>query len=278
MKDLQGRVAIVTGASRGIGVDIARALIDRGVRVALAARSADELESVRAAFGRSSEEVIAVTCDVTSGEDRRNLLAVTESTLGPLDILVHNAGIEATGHFDRIEPGSMTHLIEVNLVAPMLFTREVLPGMLERGRGHVVQVASAAGKGGAPFLAPYSASKHGLVGLSASLRAEYHGRPVGFSVVCPGFVTDTGMYWRWQKNGVSAPKTAGSTTPQKVAEAVIKSIVKDRAEILVNTPSLKPTFILGAIAPGLSAGMLSRLGYTKALEMAADLNLSEPDR
>ncbi len=278
MKDLQGRVAIVTGASRGIGVDMARALVERGVRVALAARSSDELESVRASFGRPSDHVIAVTCDVTSADDRRNLVAETEDRLGPLDILVNNAGIEATGHFDRIDPAAMEHLVEVNLIAPMLFTREVLPGMLERGAGHIVQIASAAGKAGAPFLAPYSASKHGLVGLNAALRAEYHGRPVGFSVVCPGFVTQTGMYWRWQKSGINAPKIAGSTTPTKVAAAVVKCIVEDRAEILVNTPPLKPTLLLSTLAPGMAAGMLTRLGYTQTLKKGADLSLADPDQ
>ena len=271
MKDLRGRTAIVTGASRGIGVYIAKALAERGVNLSLAARSIDELEVVRNQMEALGVRALATECDVTDGSARHRLVERTESELGPVDILVNNAGIETIGHFEQADDAATRELIEVNLTAPLLFTREVLPGMLDRGRGHVVQIASAAGKSGAPYLAAYSASKHGLVGLSHALRCEFQGQPVGFSVVCPAFVTEAGMYRRWQDKGINAPRMAGSSTPTRVAKAVVDCIVNDKAEAIINTPPLKPMIVLGVIAPGVVPRLVKAFGYTKTLRAGADL-------
>jgi short-subunit dehydrogenase len=144
--------------------------------------------------------------------------------------------------------------------------------MLERGRGHVVQIASGAGKVGVPFGVAYSTSKHGLVGLSNSLRSEYFGRPVGFSVVCPGFVTDTGMYARWEGDGFKAPKIAGRSTPEKVAKVVVRCIQKDTAEVIVNTPPIRPLVVLANIAPGVTPTLMRLFGYTGVFRKVAENN------
>jgi short-subunit dehydrogenase len=270
MDNLRGGTAIVTGASRGIGVYIARALAREGVHLALAARSVDELELVRAEMEGLGVRAIAVECDVARAADRAELIRRTESELGAIDILVNNAGIERVARFDQALESDIVDTLTTNLEAPMLLTRAIVPGMLARHRGHVVNVASGAGKVGVPYESSYCASKHGLVGFTNALRAEYRGRPVGFSVVCPGFVTDAGMYDRWDKKGIRAPKIAGTCKPGKVADVTVLCIKRNKAEVMVNTPPVRPLIVLANIAPSIVPGMLHWLGYSKVFERVID--------
>ncbi len=272
MKQLRGRVAIVTGASRGLGVSIAEALAARGVDLSVAARSSEELAVVRDRLERAGVRAIAVECDVANERDRRLLVERTVDELGPVDILINNAGIEETGRFHTSDPSMLERTISVNLLAAMQLTREVLPSMLDRRSGHVVNIASAAGRLGPPFMVPYAASKFGLVGLTQSLACEYRTSGVGFSVVCPAFVTDVGMYARWVDEGVRAPRIVGSCTPEAVVKAVIRAIERNRLETIVNTPPLRPTIVLGTIAPGIVPLVLEKLGYRRMLERAADMH------
>ena len=271
MKDLRGTTAVVTGASRGIGVYIARALAKEGVNLSLAARSEDDLENVRNQMAALGVKVIATRCDVTDAEDRARLLERTEAELGPIDLLINNAGIETVAHFETADEDHLVRTIEVNLVSAMLLTRAVVPGMLERKRGHVVNIASGAGKVGVPYAVAYSASKHGLVGFTNSLRSEYDKNAVGFSVVCPALVSETGMYARWEEQGAKAPKIAGRASPDKVAAVVISCIRKNRAEVLVNTPPVRPLVVLANIAPGLTPRFMKLLGYTRTFERGTEL-------
>jgi short-subunit dehydrogenase len=270
MDDLRGATAIVTGASRGIGVYIARALAAEGVNLALAARSLEELDQVRSKMEAIGVRAIAIQCDVADAEDRAELIRRTEAELGPIDILVNNAGIERVARFDQALESDIVDTLTINLEAPMLLTRAVVPGMLARNRGHVVNIASGAGKVGVPYGSSYCASKHGLVGFTNALRAEYRSRQVGFSVVCPGFVTDAGMYDRWDKNGIRAPKIAGTSKPEKVAQVVVQCIKRNRAEVTVNTPPVRPLIVLANIAPSIVPWMLYRLGYSKVFERVMD--------
>lgn len=269
MEQLRGTTAIVTGASRGIGVYIARALAKEGVNLALAARSVDDLEHVRTEMLGFGVKAVAIECDVAKPDHRARLVKEAEEQLGPIDILVNNAGIERVARFDTTPEDWFTEILEINLHAPIQLTRAVVPGMLARGRGHVVNISSGAGKVGVAYGSSYSASKHGLVGFTHALRCEYQGKPVGFSVVCPAFVTDAGMYDRWEKGGIKAPKIAGSCKPEKVASVVINCIKKDKAEVLVNTPPIRPLVVLANIAPGFLPTMMTRLGYTKVFERVA---------
>ena len=266
MENLAGANAIVTGASRGIGVYIARALAKEGVNLALAARSIEELEGVRAEMEGLGVRAIAIRCDVARAPDRAELIRRTEAELGAIDILVNNAGIERVARFEEVPESDIVDTLTTNLEAPMLLTRAIVPGMLARNRGHVVNIASGAGKVGVPYESSYCASKHGLVGFTHALRAEYLGRPVGFSVVCPGFVTDAGMYDRWDKRGIRAPRIAGSSKPEKVAEVTVRCIKRNKAEAAVNTPPIRPLIVLANIAPSIVPGMLKRLGYSKVFE------------
>jgi short-subunit dehydrogenase len=271
MKDLRGATAVITGASRGIGVYIAKALVEAGVNVSLAARSEADLEAVRTEMAALGVKTLATKCDVTDADDRARLLERTAAEIGPVDILVNNAGVETVGHFDTSDEGGLVRTLDVNLISAMLLTRAVLPGMLERKRGHVVNIASGAGKVGVPFAVAYAASKHGLVGMTNSLRCEYHKNPVGFSVVCPALVSDTGMYARWEEQGAKAPKIAGRSSPEKVASVVISCIRKNRAEVLVNTPPVRPLVVLANIAPGLTPRLMKIFGYTRTFERATEI-------
>lgn len=271
MKELRGTTAIVTGASRGIGVYIARALATEGANLSLAARSEGELETVRSEIAALGVKAIATRCDVTKADDRARLIERTETELGPVDLLINNAGIETAAHFDRAQPDELVQTLDVNLVAALLLTRAVLPGMLQRQRGHVVNIASGAGKVGVPFAVAYATSKHGLVGLTNSLRCEYLGGPVGFSVVCPGFVNDTGMYARWEELGAKAPKIVGRSSPDRVARVVVSCIQKNRGEVLVNRPPLRPLVVLFNVAPRVMPRLMKVFGYTRTFRRVTEV-------
>ena len=274
MQDLRGTTAIVTGASRGIGVYIAKALAEEGVNLSLTARSGTELEQVRVQIESLGVAAIATVGDVTNAEDRARLLERTEAELGPLDILVNNAGIDIVRRFHEAPESDFLDTLRINLEAPMLLTRAVVPGMLERGRGHVVNISSGAGKVGVPGEAAYCASKHGLVGFTNALRAEYERTNVNFSVVCPGLVSDVGMAHRWEEAGVKAPRIAGSSTPEKVAAVTVSCIKRNRSEVLVNTPPVRPLIVLANIAPGITPFLLRKLGYSGTFERIMDQGLS----
>ncbi len=275
MKDIRGTTAIVTGASRGIGVYIARALAEEGVNLSLAARSEGELEVVRAEMEALGVTAIATVCDVVKPEDRARLIERTESELGQIDILINNAGIERVRRFEEASDADFTDTLAINLEAPILLTRAVVPGMLARKRGHVVNIASGAGKVGVPYGTSYCASKHGLVGFTNALRAEYHSSPVGFSVVCPGFVTDAGMYNRWEQQSIRAPRIAGTSKPEKVASVTVSCIKKDRAEVIVNTPPVRPFVVLANIAPGIVPRVMKLFGYSGVFERVMEAEKSQ---
>ncbi len=215
MNQLRGRRAIVTGASRGIGVYIAKALAERGVDLALAARSAEALEQTRRQCEAFGVKAIAVACDVSSPDDQRRLVAAAERDLGAVDILVNNAGIEYTESLSNLSREQIDALLLTNLNAPIWLTKLVLPSMQKAGRGAIVNVASLAGKSPTPFATIYAASKAGLIGFSRSLQSELAGSGVTVGVVCPGFVSDAGMWAEHEAGGVvKAPSMARPVSPQ----------------------------------------------------------------
>ena len=182
MKELRNGTAIITGASRGIGVYVARALANEGMNLVLAARSTGDLDQVAAEMSKLGVRAIPIQCDVSNADSRRALVDAATAEFGDIDLLVNNAGIETIGHFEEQDEADFEYMVQVNLLGATALTRLVVPAMLERGRGHVVNVSSLAGKAGTPFEASYSTTKHALIGFTRSLRGEYHGSGVGFSV------------------------------------------------------------------------------------------------
>ena len=196
MKELRGRNALVTGAGGGLGAYIARALADQGVNLALTDLPEASVDGLSAELRTRGVQVEHAPADLADRDERRRLAAWAEDALGPIDVLVNNAGVEFGGPFLDNQGDALELTVGVNLLAVMDLTRLLLPGMLERGRGHVVSMASLAGKLPPPQLASYAATKHGVVGFMASLRAEFADEPVGFSAICPGFVGRVGMFGR----------------------------------------------------------------------------------
>jgi short-subunit dehydrogenase len=269
MNNLQGRVALVTGASGGLGTHIAHRLAREGMNVAVSGRREDALAKVAAELSALGSKAVAVPADLSDLTRVDPLIEGVETALGPVDVLVNNAGVESIGAFTTYTREELTSMVDVNLTAPLLLTHRLTPGMLERGRGHVVFIASVAGKVGPAFNEPYAATKAGLVGLTQSLRAEYLEAPVGFSVVCPGFIAGDGMYARMVQEGHRSNRMMGETTTEKVAEAVVRAIRDDRAEIVESGAPIRPMLALAQLAPGLAERVAPRFGVTDLFRRVA---------
>ena len=270
MKELRGKRAIVTGASRGLGVYIARALAERGVDLALSARSADALEETRRQCEAFGVRAVAIPCDVSSLDDQRQLVAATEREFGAIDILINNAGIEYTESVANLSIEQIDAQLRTNLNAPIWLTKLVLPSMLKARRGAIVNVASLAGKSPVPYNALYATSKAGLINFTNSLQLELEGSGVTVGVVCPSFVSDAGMWAGHEAAGVvKAPAMVRAVTPQKVADAVIRCV--DRGgEILVASGPIRPLFALGQMTPGMAQTIVKRLGLREMYRKEAD--------
>jgi short-subunit dehydrogenase len=261
VRDLAGRVALVTGASRNIGALTARALADEGMRLVLAARGGSEIEVVAADLRQRGCQALVVPTDVADPAALEALVARARAEMGGVDVLVNGAGTVAVAAYHTLDSGQIEEALRVNLAAPMLLTRLLLPEMLARGSGHVVSISSLAGKLGLPYVETYCATKAGLIGFTAALRAAYRSAGVGASVVLPGFVRGAGMYHRMQtETGVRTPALFGSSPPEKVAAAVVRAIKLDLPEVVVNPMPVRPMLALQELFPRLVQAVLPRIG------------------
>lgn len=269
MRELRGATGLITGASGGIGRAIARGLAHAGVNLAVSGRRVDALAELVDELQGLGVRAVALPADLVELEQCQALVQQAEEAVGPLDLLVNNAGVEHASAFSVQPASELTESVNLNLTAPMLLTRAVVPGMLERGRGHVVFISSVAGKIGPPYQAAYGASKAGLVGLTQALRTEYVDAPVGFSVICPGFVAGEGMYQRMVEAGFRSNRLMGATTLEKVTAEVLRAIRHDVPEIMVNNPPIRPLLVLAQAAPRLSERMAPRIGLTDLFRRVA---------
>jgi 3-oxoacyl-[acyl-carrier protein] reductase len=224
MTSLEGKVALITGASRGIGAAVARALAAEGVRLALASRSGDDL---------GLDGAVARPCDVRRPDDLEALAAEAVERFGGIDILVANAGVGAYGPFLDLPADQLEEMIDVNVKGTLYAVRAALPHLLESDAADFVTLASEAGRRGLPLEAVYCASKFAQVGFTRALDHELREQGVRCSNVCPGGVaTDFAM---GRGRTPDMPALAGMMTPEDVAEVVLFVITRPRNHRILET-------------------------------------------
>ena len=269
------RTAIVTGASHGIGPYIVRALAKEGMNLVLAARSADELEQVATAadIRATGVHVLAVPTDVTKREALSALVSAAERTFGSVDVLVNNAGGDLQREFHNYTADDVECLIRLNLTGPVELTRLLLPGMLQRGQGHIVNISSMGGSVGFPYTEVYSAAKDGLIAFTRVLRADYRQAGVSSSVLILGPIKDAGTGARTMQEvnlPMSAAGKASMSSPEAVAQAVLKSLRRDKAEIVVMPGPGRFLRALMTLFPGMGLAMNQMTGSTRTMKQVAD--------
>jgi NAD(P)-dependent dehydrogenase (short-subunit alcohol dehydrogenase family) len=241
---VSGRVAVVTGGARGIGRAIAARLVAAGARVAIA-----DLDEVAAVTTAEELGARGYGVDVRDGAGVAALARAVGADLGPIDVWVNNAGVMVLGAFLDADPASDRLQLDVNVLGAVNGMRAALPSMVARRTGHIVNVASTAGRVGVAHAAMYCASKHAVVGLTEAVRAEHLGSGVGFTMVLPGLV-DTDLL-----DGVPRLSWPPTATPDDVAVAVVRAISRGEVEVYVPRgarlakilPALLPRFVNEAI-------------------------------
>jgi uncharacterized protein len=239
---IEGNV-LVTGATGGIGRAIAQAFAARGARLVLSGRRAEVLDPLAEELGGR-----AVIADLADRSEVERLAA----DAGPVDVLVANAALPAAGELTELTQSQIDQLLEVNLRAPIALARSLVPGMIERGHGHVVFISSLNGRVASPQSSIYSAAKFGLRGFALGLRQDLRRKGVGVSVVMPGFIRDAGMF---ADAGVNLPPGVGTRSPEQVGAAVLRAVERNRAEVDVAPLCLKFGAVLAGVAPELAAAV-----------------------
>jgi short-subunit dehydrogenase len=260
MGELRGANVFLTGASKGIGAFIARALAFRGANLAITDLDADALERKAANLAGTGTTVVALPADLRDPESIDELVPQVEAALGPVDILVNNAAVARLAPFSEFEDAELRAMVEVNLVAPMILTRRLLPGMIERGRGHVVTVSSLEGRKGIPFDAAYSGTKAALVSWMEGIHVELEGTGVRTSIILPGYVSEAGIF---MDRGAVAPRLMGASPAADVAGAVVRAIEQERQEVIVTPRPVRPLLALSALSPVLGDRILQILGVVR---------------
>jgi short-subunit dehydrogenase len=217
--DLRNTVVAITGGARGIGLATATVLAQRGARVAIGDLDAD---AARAAARQLGNDALGLALDVTQHSSFVSFLDDVERELGPLDVLINNAGIQHVGLFADEAAAATAAQIAVNLGGVLTGTKLALARMRRRGRGHIVNVASVAGKVASPGGSTYAATKHGVVGLSESLRVELRGSGIAVTIVLPAIIATE------MADGLALARGVRPVPPQAVGEAIARAVAQGR--------------------------------------------------
>lgn len=234
---ISGTTALVTGASGGVGSAVSRRLAREGARLILTGRREQELSALARECG--AEVVVA---DLATAEG----VAAVADVCGDVDIAVHNAGIPAAGKLADFDDEHLDRALAVNLRAPIALSRALVKGMAARGKGHLVLVSSVSGKIGMADMSIYSATKFGLRGFGLALRAELASAGIGVSTLNLGPVSDAGIF---ADSGLKAPRLFGTSPPEAVADALVRAVEKDVAEIDVAPLPVRASSLVGLVAP-----------------------------
>ena len=242
--ELNGAVAVVTGASAGFGELTARLLAKGGASVVLAARRLERLEALAGEIEGRGGRALAVRCDVTEVADLQGLRDRVDETFGRCDVLINNAGIPGGGRFEEVSLEQIERVIRVNLLGVMLCTKVFLPMMLERPRGHIVNVGSVAGRYATPGASVYTASKHGVVAFSEALYYELAPRGILVTSVNPGFAATEGFPQGRLPSAIVMPA-------ERVARAIVDVVRKGKAPEVTVPRALGPWQAFRILTPPL---------------------------
>jgi short-subunit dehydrogenase len=263
--ELAGKTALLTGDTGGLGRAIAQALADRGVAVVASSRKAEQLADLVESLPGDRHR--ALVSDLAGEGAALELLAEA----GPIDVLVANAGLPASGPLDGFSQEEVGRALRVNLESPVRMARELFPTLVERGEGHLVFVSSISGQASTPNASLYAATKFGLRGFALCLREDLRRTGVGVSVISPGAIRDAGMF---ADSGAKPPPALGTATPSQVAAAVVRAIERDRGEITVAPLRQRALGKIGMVAPEISGRVAGR----KAAEVAAEIARGQTDK
>jgi NAD(P)-dependent dehydrogenase (short-subunit alcohol dehydrogenase family) len=256
---LRDRVALITGASSGIGAATARALAAEGMAVVLAARRLDRLRGVAADIHRDGGRAHPVEADVTSDEDVDRMIAETLGVFGRLDVAVCNAGVGFHGSLEDTSPDAMARVMDVNFMGTFLVARAALPHLKRQSEARLIVVSSIVGKRGIPWGGAYSATKFAQVGLVEALRPELASTGVRVSVVLP-VSTETEFRDAMACEQGFAVAGHGPRQPaERVASAIVRTVKRPRPEVYPYAPS-RLLIVLNALAPGVSDRIIRRFG------------------
>lgn len=258
--NLSGRKTLLTGATGGLGRAIAAALAGQGAQLMLSARNREALEAMAAELPGGGHSVLPA--DLAEPEAAERLAAEATGT----EILIANAGLPGAGKLDDFSAEQVKRALRVNLEAPMLLARALYPAMLEAGSGHLVFVASLAGKAASPQSSIYNATKFGLRGFALGLRADLAPKGVGVSLVSPGFIREAGMF---ADAGAKPPPGMGTATPEQVGAATVKAIERNKVEVTIAPLPQRAGAHLALVSPALSARAQSGRAGQKAAEEIA---------
>jgi NADP-dependent 3-hydroxy acid dehydrogenase YdfG len=222
--DLQGKLVAITGGARGIGRSTAEALIRKGARIAIGDLDGDLARLTAAELGAGTE---AFDLNVTDRASFEAFMDAVEAKMGPVDVLINNAGIMPLGALVDESDETAQRQIDINLHGVIYGTKIALKRFLARDSGHIVNIASMAGKGGFPHAATYCATKHAVVGLSEAVRGEIHETNVKIACVMPAIVNTE------LTSGLEAARGVGNVEPEDVADAIVEALERDRFDVYV---------------------------------------------
>ena len=253
-RSLHGKVAVITGGGRGIGRALALAMAREGAKVAIGDVDPAAAEAAAAEAGG-----VGLRLDVTDRPGFTRFLDEVERRLGRIDVLVNNAGIMPVGSFEEEDDATVIRVLEIDLHAVLHGSKEAVRRMRPRGGGHIVNVASVAGKTGFPNLVTYCAAKHGVVGLSEALRLELRGTGIDISVVMPAIVRTE------LTAGLQAPRGFKPSTAEEVADAIVDALRTGRFDVYVPR-AIGPTWLGMNLIPRRGREALARaLRFDRAL-------------
>lgn len=261
--DFSGKSVLITGGSRGLGLVLARKLIDRGARVTIAARTEADLEAARQELEQRGGEVLAVPCDVSEPEQVAGLIRQAAERFGTIDVLINVAGIIEVGPLDAMTQEDFEQSMEINCWGALHTVREVLPLMRAQGWGRIVNVASLGGKRAVPHMLPYCTSKFALVGLSEGLRTELAQENILVTTICPSLMRTgsprnavfKGQHrkeYAWFSIGDSLPLVAMSA--ETAAEQILDACQHGDAEKIVRNPT-NVGVALQSLLPGVTRSL-----------------------